>query len=67
MLVQKRDGQWRFCVDNHQLNKLIINNKHPLLVIDKLLDKLAGSNVFSKLDLCLVIIESDLLKVMHQK
>lgn len=51
LLVKKKDGQWRFCVDYRQLNELSVKNKHPLPIVDELLDELAGSMYYTKLDL----------------
>nr|KYP41172.1 Transposon Ty3-G Gag-Pol polyprotein [Cajanus cajan] len=51
LLVKKKDGGARLCVDYRQLNKLTIKNKYPLPRIDDLMDQLKGASVFSKIDL----------------
>lgn len=51
LLVQKKDGSWRFCVDYRKLNSMIVKNKFPLLVINEILDELYGAKYFTTLDM----------------
>lgn len=51
ILVKKKDGGWRMCVDYRYLNALTVKNKYPLPIVEELLDELAGAKYFTKLDL----------------
>jgi len=51
VMVRKKDGSWRFCVDCCKLNSVTIQDAHLLSRIDESLDALAGSKFFSTLDL----------------
>src|ERR1043165_1128049 len=51
LFVTKKDGTERMCVDYRPLNLATKKNKYPLPRINDLYGQLAGSSVFSKMDL----------------
>jgi len=51
VLVKKKDGTIRFCVDYRKLNSQTVKDSFPLPRIDDILDQLSGNTWFSTLDL----------------
>lgn len=47
LLVRKAYGSWHICIYYRSLNKTIVKDKYPILVVDEL----CGAALFSKLDL----------------
>jgi hypothetical protein len=50
VIVPKKNGKWRVCVDYRTLNKATQKDHFPLPFIDQVLDSLLGNKFFSFLD-----------------
>lgn len=51
LLVRKKDGTFRFCIDFRKLNEVTMRDCYPMPRPDDTLDKLAGAAFFTVLDL----------------
>ena len=51
VLVRKKDGKWRFCIDYRALNIVKLPDAHPLPRIEECLEILRGNQYFTALDL----------------
>ena len=51
VLVQKKDGKTRFCVDYRKLNNVTKKDTYPIPRIDEMLEALGGAKWFTTLDL----------------
>jgi hypothetical protein len=51
VMVQKKDGSWRMCVDYRKLNEKTVKDVYPLTQIDENLDTLEEAEWYTSLDL----------------
>ena len=50
VMVPKKTGDWRLCVDYRRLNDVTIRDSCSMPVVEEILDDLSGAKIFSKLD-----------------
>ena len=51
VMVPKKEGEMRFCIDYRQLNKATVKDRYPLPRIDDTIDALHGAQYFLTLNL----------------
>ncbi|GJX97660.1 putative reverse transcriptase domain-containing protein [Tanacetum coccineum] len=61
LFIKKKDGSFRMCIDQRELNKLTVKNCYPLPRIEDLFDQLRGACHFLKIDFRSANVLSDAL------
>ena len=51
VLVKKKDGSMRICVDYRRVNEVTVKDSYPIPKIEEILNQLGGNTVFTTLDL----------------
>lgn len=51
LIVPKKNGDWRLCIDSQAIDKITIRYRFPVPRVEELLDCLSRAKIFSKLDL----------------
>ena len=67
VLVPKKDGQLRFCIDYRKLNSVTKKDQYPLPHIEDILDMLGGMRYFSTLDSASGYWQIEMSEEAHQK
>lgn len=62
VLVRKKDGSMRLCIDYRALNEKTVKDCYPLPIIEDCLDTLQGTKYFATLDMA-----SDYYQIMIDK
>jgi hypothetical protein len=51
LFVLKKDGSFRLYVNYRDFNKIIVKNRYPFPLMEKIFNRLSGAAIYTKLDL----------------
>ena len=49
LLVPKKDGTFRMCVDSRVVNNITVKFRHPIPRLDDMLEEVQGASIFTKI------------------
>ena len=52
VLVPKKDGSVRFCIDFRKLNKVTEFDAEPMPIMEEVINRMSGHKFFTKMDCC---------------
>ena len=67
VMVKKKDGDLRICIDYHKLNDITKMDPYPIPLIHETLDRLGGAKYFSAIDLASGYWQIEMDPEAHQK
>jgi len=67
LLVPKKDGTWRMCVDDRAINKITVKYRFLNFCLDDMLDLMSGATIFSRLILRIGTIKLESGQEMNEK
>lgn len=67
LLVKKKNGSWRLCIDYRELNSVTIKDQYPIPPLDDMIDEPYGQSIFLNWISVLAIIKLEFMQRMYTR